>query len=306
MHKRKQQAMERPRFRLPPWLAPAVMLCVVVPVALSQDAGAPAATAPANGPGVEAQVTRTAEKSLLQWFNDGGDFMYPIALCSVLAVAIIIERLLTLRTRQIAPAGFVPGLKSAMRDLDRDREAGLAYSQSQDHALARVVATGIRRAPRGVDAIEKGMEDQGAAEAVRLRRNMRFLYAIASVSTLLGLIGTIQGMIEAFQTAEVVGTGKFGPLASGIYKALITTFSGLLVAIPVTVAYYYLAGRIERIVGILNDEAGEFLDHYTSGTSAAGEAVADAPLALDVTPSGTTQPLPAPAPLPPGQLAPGA
>ena len=308
MRKPKQRERRR-RFILPPWLAPALMLCVVVPMALSQEAGGPAATAPSAdaGPEVEAQVIRTPEKSLLEWYWDGGVFMHPIALCSVIAVAIIIERLLTLRAGQIAPAGFLPGLKGAMRDLNRDAAAGLAYARSQDHALARVIAAGIKRAPRGIEAMERAMEDQGAGEAAKLRRNMRFLYAIASVSTLLGLIGTIQGMIQAFQAAEVVGTGKFGPLAKGIYVALITTFAGLLVAIPVTVAYYFLAGRIERIVSILNDEAGAFLDHYTGGGGAGGATVvdeADAPITLDRTPAPVLAPAPTNA-LPPGQLAPG-
>lgn len=276
---------------MPPWVAPAVMLCAVVPAALSQQqqGGAPAATtgpAGATAAEVDAQVVKTPERTLLEWFFDGGVFMYPIALCSVLAVAIIIERLLTLQRGRVAPAGFLPGLKSTMRDLnrDREREAGLAYARPQDHALARVIAAGIKRAPRGVEAMERAMEDQGGSEAVKLRRNMRFLYAIASVSTLLGLIGTIQGMIQAFQAAEVVGTGKFGPLAKGIYVALITTFAGLLVAIPVTVAYYFLAGRIERLVSVLNDEAGDFVDHYAGGpaSSAAADEVPDAPLSLDV------------------------
>lgn len=304
----------RRRFHLPPWLSPAVMLCVMVPMAMSQDAGAPAGGAPpapagqpvpaaapagVGGDAVEEQVIKTEPKSLLEWFQDGGMFMYPIALCSVLALAIVIERLLTLRAGQIVPSSFVPGLKGAMRDLHRDREAGLAYCRARDHALARVVAAGIRKAPRGVEAMEKAVEDQGASEALRLRRNMRFLYAIASVATLLGLIGTIQGMIQAFQAAEVVGTGKFGPLAKGIYIALITTFAGLSVAIPVTVIYYFLAGRIERIVMALNDEAGEFLDHYTGGI-----VEVDAPLALDVSPADAT-PQPIPAPLPAGRLAPG-
>jgi biopolymer transport protein ExbB len=111
--------------------------------------------------------------------------------------------------------------------------------------------------------MEDAMEDQGASETVKLRRNLRVLFAIASVSTLLGLIGTIQGMIYAFREAEAVGTGKFAPLAKGIYVALVTTFAGLLVAIPVTVAYYFLVGRVEKVVSQINDEAGEFLEHYT-------------------------------------------
>jgi biopolymer transport protein ExbB len=270
----------RVRLVLPPWLAPAVMLCVMVPAALSQQPAtrpATAATAPvpttaptptlaAPAPPVRTSAApQPPERTLLDWYWAGGVFMHPIALCSVIALAIVVERLIALRRSATAPADFLPGLKQVVRDIDTGRDAALAYCAAQDHALARVVAAGVRRAPRGFEAMEKAMEDQGASETIKLRRNMRVLYAIASVATLLGLIGTIQGMIYAFREAEAVGTGKFAPLAKGIYVALVTTFAGLLVAIPVTVAYYFLAGRIERIVSRLNDAAGEFLDHFAGG-----------------------------------------
>ena len=253
------------RLLAPPWLAPAMMLCVLVPVALSQQQPS---TAPSGAPPVTQRVRgdtpQPPERTLLDWYWAGGVFMHPIALCSIIALAIVVERMIALRRSATAPADFVPGLKLRVRDVHTGRDAALAYCAAQDHALARIVAAGVRRAPRGLEAMEKAMEDQGASETLKLRRNMRVLYAIASVATLLGLIGTIQGMIYAFREAEAVGTGKFAPLAKGIYVALVTTFAGLLVAIPVTVAYYFLAGRIERIVSRLNDEAGDFLDHYAS------------------------------------------
>jgi biopolymer transport protein ExbB len=249
------------RWRLPPWLVPALLLlCSLAPM-LGRLEAQVATSQPA--PAREAR-----ERTLLDWYWAGGVFMHPIALCSVIALAIIVERLITLRRGNTAPSGFLPGLKMTMSDLNAGRDAGLAYCRGQDHALARVIAAGIRRAPRGLGAMEDAMEDQGASETVKLRRNLRVLYAIASVSTLLGLIGTIQGMIFAFREAEAVGTGKFAPLAKGIYVALVTTFAGLLVAIPVTVAYYFLVGRVERVVSRINDEAGEFLEHYTGGAPA--------------------------------------
>jgi biopolymer transport protein ExbB len=219
-----------------------------------------AATSPSKPAGVP--PAPVVERNLWDWYLAGGFFMHPIALCSALAMAIIIERMIALRRAAVAPPGFLPAMGMAMRDIRADRDAGLALCRAHDHALARVVAAGIRRAPRGFDSMEKAMEDQGASEAVGLRRNMRLLYAIASVAMLLGLIGTIQGMIYAFREAEAVGTGKFAPLAKGIYIALITTFAGLLVAIPVTVAYYFLVGRVERLVSLLNDDASRFLEQY--------------------------------------------
>ena len=238
-----------------------VYAAVVVLCTASALPAQPAATAPADD-GTRPEKVQTARKSLLEWYLAGGLFMHPIAVCSFLALAITIERLVSLRAGRVAPAGFMPGLKSRMRNLHADAPAGLAYCREHDSPVARAVAAGIRKSARGPEAVEKAIEDAGALEAVRLRTNMRFLSALANVATLLGLIGTIQGMIMAFQVAEVTGTGKFGPLAAGIYTALITTFAGLLVAIPVTIVYFYFAGKIDRLVARMNEAINEFADTY--------------------------------------------
>jgi biopolymer transport protein ExbB len=261
-------APRRRRATLPPWVAPAVILVVLVPLAMSQQTQPAApATLPAPLPTTApaAAAPRPPERTLLDWYWAGGAFMHAIALCSVLGLAIALERLIALRTGANAPRAFLPGLRQTMRDLNApaDREAGLAYCRGQGHALARVVAAGISRSPRGIEAIEKAMEDQGATELLRLRRNMRILYAIASVATLLGLIGTIQGMIFAFQEAEAVGTGKFAPLARGIYTALVTTFAGCSSRSGDS-GVLLLLGRIEKIVSRLNDEGAAFLEEYGS------------------------------------------
>ena len=213
-----RNATRRFRFRLPPWVLPAMLFAAGV----------------------------------------------PLALCSFLGLALVIERFLSLRRGLVIPRGFLDGLKQSMRSLHNDREAGLVYCSTHDSPIARIMAAGIKKGPRGPEAGEKAIEDAGAIETLKLRRNMRFLYSLASISTLLGLIGTIQGMISAFQAAEVVGTGKFGPLAAGIYTALITTFAGLAVAIPITVFYFYFAGKIERLVADMNDVATDFADEYTT------------------------------------------
>ena len=219
-------------------------------------------TAPAPAGDTPQQTVQTARKSLLEWYLAGGMFMHPIALCSVLALAIAFERFASLRRGRVVPAGFLPGLKATMRDLRDDAAAGLDYCRRHDSPVSRAVAAGIRKSARGPEAVEKAIEDTGALEVSQLRTNMRFLSGIANVATLLGLLGTIQGMIMAFQVAEVTGTGKFGPLAAGIYTALITTFAGLVVAIPVTIIYFYFAGKIDKLVARMNITINDFADHY--------------------------------------------
>jgi biopolymer transport protein ExbB len=134
--------------------------------------------------------------------------------------------------------------------------------QHNDSALARMLAAGIKRLPRGVPAAEKAIEDAGANEALRLRRNMRFLYALGSVATLLGLIGTISGMIKAFQNAATSGPVDPHKLSTGIYEAMVNTFAGLAVAIIVTTFYYFFVGRIERLISELNDALTQFSDDF--------------------------------------------
>ena len=190
----------------------------------------------------------------------GGPVMYALLLSSVLAIAIVIERLVSLRRSSVVPAGFMPGLLGVFRDPVEDRQQALAYCKSRDSAIARVVAAGLTRLPRGPAAAEKVMEDAGANESLKLRRNIRMLYAIGSVATLLGLIGTISGMIKAFQVASGGGMGKAELLAKGIYEAMVCTFGGLAVAIVCTFFYYLLLTRIERLVGDMNDALAELGD----------------------------------------------
>jgi biopolymer transport protein ExbB len=127
-----------------------------------------------------------------------------------------------------------------------------------------MVEAGVKRMPRGLVVAEKAVEDAGANEAIKLRRNMRFLYALGSVATLLGLIGTISGMIQAFQSAagSASGNADVHALTTGIYEAMVNTFGGLAVAIVVTIFYYFFVGRIERLITDLNDSLANFSDEF--------------------------------------------
>ena len=236
------------------------------------------AEAPADQPTTAPAETATDAPSLspLELIRNAGYFIYPLALCSVLSVAIIIERFVALQRSKVVPAGFVSGLRAVSQDPIEDREQALRYCEEHDSALARIVSAGIRRLPRGVAAAEKSMEDAGANEAHKLRQNLRFLYSMGNVATLLGLIGTISGMIRAFHVASILGPGHADKLSEGIYEAMVNTFAGLAVAIVVTVFYYYLVGRIERLVSELSDAANDFgrmagFDEATIDPSAATE-----------------------------------
>jgi len=227
--------------------------------ALAQQAGVPA-TAPVD----IAAGTPAQKQTLFELFLAGGPVMYALLLSSVIAIAIVIERAVSLRRSTVVPPGFTPGLLGVFRDPVEDRNPALQYCKSHDSSVARVVATGLNRLPRGPAAAEKAMEDAGANEALKLRRNIRMLYAIGSVATLLGLIGTISGMIKAFQVASAGGMGKSELLARGIYEAMVCTFGGLAVAIVCTAFYYVFLSRIERLVADMNDALGEVGDRVAA------------------------------------------
>ena len=208
-----------------------------------------------------AQTTQAAapakNMTFLQLILRGGWFMLPIVLCSLGAVALILERMIALRKKTIIPPGFLEGLSRIGLG---DRQAAMDYCRKSNTPVGRVIAVGIRKLPQGEEAVERAIEDAGANEVAKLRRNLRSLYSISVVAPMLGLVGTVSGMIAAFQVAARGGMGKAELLAGGIYEALITTLGGLSVAIPVLISYYYFLGKIDRIVAEMNDVSERFLE----------------------------------------------
>jgi len=208
----------------------------------------------------------TPKITFLELLHKGGlQFMIPIGLCSLLGVTIIIERLFAIRRSVVMPKAFLPGLKGAFRHDDKDRQVGLNYCLADGSPVSRVVAAGIRKLHKSEEAVESAIEDAGALEVDKLRRNLHLLYGVSAVTPMLGLLGTVWGMIEAFQVASIAGLGKAESLATGIYQALVTTFAGLVVAIPVLILYYYFLGKIDQMVHEMNDVTMEFVDYYTAG-----------------------------------------
>ena len=219
------------------------------------------AAAPATQPAEE------ASQNFLQLLLRGGVFMIPIGIASLLGVALILERTLALRRSRIVPKHFMKDLKAA----GSDRKEALAYCHANPSPIARIMAAGLRKLPRGPVVTEKAIEDAGENELHKLRRNMRMLYGVAAVAPMMGLLGTVWGMIEAFRVASShQGLGRPELLAAGIYEALVTTLAGLMVAIPVLMFYYYFSGKIEQVVADMNDASAEFVEHFVEEKS--GEA----------------------------------
>ncbi len=193
----------------------------------------------------------------------GGIFMIPIALCSVVVVAYWIERRIALRKQRIMPRGLLVALQKLNQD-GSGIDPRLAYDVCQKHRspLAKVIQAAILKVGRAQADLEKAVEDAVDREANDMARNIRPINVCVSIAPLLGLIGTVQGMIMAFMvisTTTATGTAKGQELAQGIYTALVTTFAGLCVAIPAIMIANVLEGRIERLLRGMEDVFNEIL-----------------------------------------------
>ena len=191
-------------------------------------------------------------------FKKGGPVMYPILLCSILSLAIILERAFSLRKRKIIPPAFLENLRKYW--YRSEPEKAILLCEEHDVSLARVIKAGLLRYKYGPAAVEKAIEGAGEHEASLLISNLRVLGAIGSIAPMLGFLGTVTGMIRAFNVISQFGTGNPSLVASGISEALITTAAGLIVGIPALAGYYYFRGRVEKYIYIMEEISLEFLE----------------------------------------------
>jgi len=194
--------------------------------------------------------------SLTEMLLDGGPLMVPIALCSVVALAYTVERALRLRRRPLGLADVGGEIVEVVRAGGRER--GLELCTAKPSPLSRVLHTALARWSEPRLEREKAVEDAGLREVRRLSAGLRPLVVVAAIAPLLGLLGTVWGMILAFSSiAQQDGLGRPEMLAGGISQALITTAAGLAIAIPTHAAYFWLKGRIERFARTSEDLYGE-------------------------------------------------
>ena len=183
----------------------------------------------------------------------GGWVMAPIILCSILALAIVVERFWTLRRSNVVPPGVGQQVEdwAARHELDRRHIEQLRA----DSALGRVLAAALVNRHRSRDLIKEAVEDTGRHVVHELERYLNTLGTIAGISPLLGLYGTVIGMIQTFSAILTHGVGEANQLAGGISVALITTAAGLTVAIPSLFFYRYFKGRVAAYVVSMEEQA---------------------------------------------------
>lgn len=192
----------------------------------------------------------------------GGVIMWPILVCSILVLSIAIERFYTMRRMSVDATEFMDIIRGALRQ-NRLQEA-VQVCDETSAPIARIVKAGLLRAGRSKEDIREAIEDAGRLEVPRLGRYLPALATCASVAPLLGLLGTVQGMIKCFAVIEHK-QGQVIPadLAEGIANALVTTFAGLAVAIPALVIYNYFVSRVDNMVVEMEIGSAELVDILT-------------------------------------------
>lgn len=183
--------------------------------------------------------------------------MYPLLLCSVIATAVVINRLLVLRQRLISPPSLLDVL--SQEQADQKLESSQAGPLS-DSPLGRILQAGSNRRADGVDAVRIAMEETANVEIHDLERFLTTLGSIASVAPLLGLLGTVFGMIEVFTALEEEGVGDPSIFSGGIAEALLTTAFGLSVAIPSLLCHRYFQRRVDELSVQMEKHARLFLE----------------------------------------------
>jgi len=195
---------------------------------------------------------------MIQMFNDGGAFMWPILVCLIVGVAISLERLWTLTRAGINTKKFMASIKAALAE--GGVKKAIEVCENTRGPIASIFHAGLIRSNRGIDSVEKAISNAGAIEMSFLERGLVWLSAIVSMAPMLGFTGTVQGMIQAFDDIKAANDISPSIVAGGISVALLTTLFGLIVAMIVQVCNHYFISRIDSLIIDMEESSNELVD----------------------------------------------
>ncbi len=245
-----------------------------------------AASLIAQEPAGEADVI-SSDETVYSLFVKGGTLMYPILLCSLIVVTLAIERAVSMRKRRVGTSALfdqVAGVLVSRQKATPERLRKAARVCTSDTTIVgKLLEHGLVRLHRDEAHVQAAMEEAAAKEMHRLHRRLRPFAVIATLAPLLGLLGTVIGMILCFGEASAVeATERAQKLSDGIYRALVTTAAGLCVAIPSMLLGHYYQGRVDGVIDLLDENATRFLDHYYGGRSLMPEDRSDPENSVDL------------------------
>ncbi len=195
---------------------------------------------------------------MIEFVKAGGLVMFPIILCSILAIAIIAERLWSLRVSRITPANLLTKVWGWMKNNQLD---GVRVKELRDSSpLGKILAAGLLNSNHGRGIMKESIVDSATQEIHEMGRFLNLLGSIAAITPLLGLLGTVIGMIKVFNAIVMQGAGNAAVLAGGISEALYTTAAGLTVAIPALFFHRFFTRRIDEIAVMMEQEAIKLVD----------------------------------------------
>ena len=199
---------------------------------------------------------------VLEFFGKGGFVMYPLLLCSIAALAIVIEKIITLRRKKV----IIPEIVNVLDNIKGTGDIGLALSICEKHQgpFANIIRSGLENRELPREELKEVLSDQGRQEVQYLERGLVILETIAAIAPLLGLLGTVIGILKVFDVIAVMGVGQATALSGGISEALITTIVGLSVGIPAVVVYNLFANKAERLILEIEKYSSLLLSKVTS------------------------------------------
>ncbi len=204
----------------------------------------------------------SGDLAVFELVQAGGWLMFPIILSSIIAAAICVERFWTLRSNQIVPKNLLAQVWNSIKSSEMD--AKKLRELKAGSPLGEILAAGIANHRRGRDQMKESIEEAAGHVVHELERYLNTLGTIAAVTPLLGLLGTVIGMIKVFSAIQLEGTGNAQALAGGISEALITTAAGLTVAIPALFFYRFFQRRIDELVISMEQEALKLVEVLNS------------------------------------------
>jgi len=194
--------------------------------------------------------------------RSGNIMMIPLGLCSLIAVAVVLERFFALRYNKV----ILPEVVGAVETLGASTDFSVAQAilERNRGPFANIVTAGLAHSEDDWQIVRDALQEAGRQESVQVNRHLNILEAIAGVAPLLGLLGTVTGMIRVFASISAQGLGNPEHLSGGISEAMITTAAGLIIGIPTLAAHYWLQGRADHIVFGLEQYASRVLDTLRS------------------------------------------
>lgn len=208
--------------------------------------------------------------NLLEIFLKGGFIMWLILATSIVGLAVVIDRFLVLRKARINVPAFMVRIRGFIKK--KDISGAISYCMEEKSPVANIVRKGLKKYKYGHDRVKEAIENAGSQEISKLEKGLTILATVSGIAPLLGFLGTVTGMIQAFMTIQdLAGAANPSDLAGGIWEALITTAFGLIVGIPALAFYNYFLSAVKRLVGEMETVANDVVDVIQEGEAEEAE-----------------------------------